>query len=284
MVSIVMLAWNRKDDVRESLKNIYLCHYAPLEVIVVDNFSTDGTAQMIEQEFSGVRLIKLPRNMGIEGFNIGFLNAKGKYILVLDDDSYPEKDSINKMVNEFETYPDIGVVGFNIINTHSGVSENERRLNGATSVDDLYFVGCGAGIRRNCFEKVGLYESSLFLYVNEIEFTIRCWEAGYRVVIYKDIIAYHSVSPVNRSSWRRFYYVYRNEIFIIIKYLPFPQDCIKTFGKLLKATIDGVSNRYFRYLFKLYLDAAKLVFMRKNKVKSPRTKEILRLRWNINAN
>src|SRR5690554_4798994 len=98
LVSIVILCWNRKKDMKESLNNIRKIDYTNLEVIVVDNCSTDGTVEMIEQDYPEVNLIKMYKNIGIEAYNIGFKNSLGEYIVILDDDSFPAKGAIQRMV------------------------------------------------------------------------------------------------------------------------------------------------------------------------------------------
>src|SRR5215212_3365382 len=87
-VSIVFLAFNRREQLRESLRRMLVeSGYPPdlLEVIVVDNNSDDGTAAMVREEHPEVRLIENEQNQGAAGWNAGFRIARGDYILILDD-------------------------------------------------------------------------------------------------------------------------------------------------------------------------------------------------------
>ena len=78
-VSLVISVWNRKDDLRENLEAIREQTIPPLEVIVVDNDSEDGTPEMVIEEFPEVRLIRMPHNRygACETFNVGFASARG---------------------------------------------------------------------------------------------------------------------------------------------------------------------------------------------------------------
>lgn len=118
---------------------------------------------MVKKEFPDVQLIQLEKNIGIAGWNEGFKVAKGEYVLVLDDDSYPIINTIRigiiKLMNENK----IGIIACNI------VIGSQFDLESASVYDELEksvnsFVGCGAIIRRNVLETIGGFESELFLY------------------------------------------------------------------------------------------------------------------------
>lgn len=225
LVSIVMLAWNRKDDVYESLINIEKITYKPLEVIVVDNGSTDGTQEMVEEHFPNVRLIKMFKNIGIEAYNIGFENAKGEFLVILDDDSFPAVDAIEKMVSRFQEEAQLGVVAFDIRNFYSydEIKNEKIEAKQAVSGSSQYiqsFTGAGAGVRRELFKKIGYYPEEFFLYMNEMDCALRIWDEGYRIEFFADIVAYHKYSPKNRSSWRAPFYYTRNSFWLIWKNYP----------------------------------------------------------------
>ncbi len=168
-VSIVMLCWNRKEDVYESLRRIREIEYGALEVIVVDNGSTDGTQTMVEQEFPEARLIRMYKNLGIEAYNIGFENASGEYIVILDDDSFPAKQAIRRMVDKFQKDPQLGVVAFDVRNyfNYDEVKTMEAEsgdVNTAAITKDylMSFNGAGAGVRKDIFKEVGFYPEDFF--------------------------------------------------------------------------------------------------------------------------
>jgi len=115
LVTVNILTWNRKADLERLLVALMKQSYANLEIIVVDNASTDGTSEMVESKFPDVRLFRLSENNGVGSWNTGFENANGEYTLVLDDDCFPEEGAIRKMVDKFRQEPDIGLIAFRIL-------------------------------------------------------------------------------------------------------------------------------------------------------------------------
>jgi hypothetical protein len=226
LVSIVILCWNRKEDVREGLQRIKKQTYLNFEVIVVDNSSFDGTQEMIESEFPEVKLIRMFKNIGIEAYNIGFENAKGEYIVILDDDSFPKEDALEKMVQKFEADLKLGVVAFDVRNYlhYDDVKQIKEQpsLETKAKAQDylLAFNGAGAGVRRDVFKKIGYYPEEFFLYWNEPDTAFRILDAGYSIQFFSDVISYHKYSPKNRSSWRAPYYYTRNMFWLIWKNYP----------------------------------------------------------------
>jgi hypothetical protein len=228
LVSIVMLCWNRLADVRESLSRIRLIEYGELEVIVVDNGSTDGTPEMVETEFPEVRLLRMEKNIGIAGYNQGFEVARGEYLVIIDDDSFPAPNSIDRMVKRFERDPLLGVIAFDVRNFYhydevASFEEAVSSTESSAAISDHYYMsfnGAGVGIRSDLFRQVGYYPEEFFLYNNEMDSAFRIWDAGYRIEFHSDIIAYHKHSPVNRASWRAPYYYVRNAFWLVWKNYP----------------------------------------------------------------
>src|SRR2546430_4669110 len=98
-VSMVLLVYNRRDELRTTLRKMLSeCDYDPelVDVIVVDNASDDGSAEMVEREFPQVTLIKRDVNSGVSGFNDGFAVARGEWVLALDDECYLPGDGLRR--------------------------------------------------------------------------------------------------------------------------------------------------------------------------------------------
>lgn len=273
LVSIVMLCWNRKDDVRESLQRIRRQVYPNVEIIVVDNASTDGTQEMIESEFHEVKLLRMFKNIGIEAYNIGFENAKGDYIVILDDDSFPAEDALVKMVDKFAADPELGIVAFDVRNFYHyddiTQAENVAGVAGNQAAEArnylMAFNGAGAGVRREVFKQIGYYPEEFFLYWNEQDTALRMLNAGYRIAFFSDVVSYHKYSPKNRTSWRAPYYYTRNMFWLIWK--NYPLDMV------LKLTMDGIFQCFYYALEQktmIYLKALGAAFMRMKEIKGKR--------------
>ncbi len=217
LVSIVIFSWNRKNDILRSLSEINRSSYKNLEIILVDNGSTDGTINEVQKKYQKVKIIALKKNIDIAAYNYGFAKAAGKYILILDDDSFPAHDAIQKAVTEMEKDENVVGIAFNI---------NNPKINGCETIcwpSFVYtFVGCGAMVRSNIFKKAGFYDPDFFLYCNELDVTIRMLNQNNNFCFrfFPKIVSNHMISAVNRSGKRRAFYELRNNLWIIWRYFP----------------------------------------------------------------
>jgi GT2 family glycosyltransferase len=224
LVSIVILSWNRRDDVRVSLDHVFETSYPSIEVIVVDNHSTDGTVEMVKTDYPEVIVLSLPENIGITGWNKGFEIAKGEYILVLDDDSYPEKNALSIGITRMVQEPQCGILAMLVYNQHLNFVQTSSLIQG----NNTTFIGCGAILRTGILKSVGMFEPVLFLYMHEDEFAMRAINAGFTVLYEPGAIVQHISSPAHRHidadsgvDVRRQYYLVKNILMILVMHFPF---------------------------------------------------------------
>lgn len=277
LVSIVMLSYNRELDVSESLTNIRRITHENIEVIVVDNASTDGTVELVRTCFPEVKLILMNDNIGIEAYNRGFEQARGDYIVIIDDDSFPAPNALTKMIEKFEQNDALGVVAFDVRNfyhydeLHTSES-TEKHTSASSNQYIMSFNGAGVGIRADVFREVGYYPAEFFLYNNEMDTSFRIWDKGYKIEFFSDIVAYHKYSPVNRASWRAPFYYTRNAFWLVWKHYPL-EKCLWTTIKLIYlCSYSSFEQRTMIYM-KAMLDAFKNIDKIKGK-RSPVKKEI----------
>ena len=268
-VSVVMLCWNRIGDVRQSLLKISEIDYPNLEVIVCDNCSSDGTQEMIRSEFQNVKLIEMDENIGIAAYNAGFEAAEGEYIIIIDDDSFPAKDSVGRMVEKFQQDPKLGICAFDVrsFSGYDSVSEEVPQENTAAESKEYYmgFNGAGAGVRKELFKKIGYYPGEFFLYMNEADCAVRVWNEGYKVIFFSDLISYHKQAAKNRTSWRAPFFYTRNSFWLAWKNYPLP--------KALAVTLKLIYNCFYYSLEQgtvIYLKAMCDAFLSLGKLKGKR--------------
>ncbi len=268
-VSIVMLSFNRQADVAEGVTQLLNQGYPDIEIIVVDNGSTDGTPQMVGEQFPLVRLIALPNNIGVAAYNIGFKEARGQYIVILDDDSFPGPKAISRMVEEFHNNPALGIIAFDVRNYYDYekcTKPHDKNNNSDENMDNkenkigenpacryqMAFNGAGAGIRKKCLEEVGGYPEEFFLYWNEQDLAIRILNAGYQIQWFTDIISYHKYSPANRESLRAPFFYTRNLYWLIWKYFPIKKiitDSCQLFYYSIYYSLEQKTTIYLKATF-----------------------------------
>ena len=128
MLSVLIVNWNTKEKLRACLASINrFPPDEPFEVIVVDNSSSDGSAEMVRSEFPSVKLIEPGSNTGYaKGNNLGFAVAKGDLLLTLNPDTEFEDDSLQKAVTEFKVMNKFGAMGIRLMGP-SGERQNSIR-------------------------------------------------------------------------------------------------------------------------------------------------------------
>ncbi len=237
--SVVIITWNRRGEIGETLQALREQDYKNFEVIVVDNNSEDGTAELIEREFPGVRLICLPQNTGIAGRNDGIAAARGEIIVFCDDDVIFERDWIGNAVGRFEAEPRVGLLASKLFNYY-----DKRLCNWAHPVDaseyadrefDSITFCCGASAaRKSVLDEVGYFAEELFAYHEEEDLSTRIIDAGYRILYCPELVAYHKIptgEPL-RMGKLRMYYGTRNGIWFFWKYYPLRMALMATLLKI----------------------------------------------------
>jgi GT2 family glycosyltransferase/glycosyltransferase involved in cell wall biosynthesis len=219
-LSAVILSWNRRAELRTTLTRLAALPDRPAETIVVDNGSTDGSPETVAREFPDVRLITLPRNIGIEALNAGFRAARGDVIVLLDDDSYPMPGALSLLARAYRDEPALGVAAGRISGPPGWWDAKWSWHDVPRGGDVPTFIGCGAGIRRAALERTGGFDGRFFLYQNESDLSARMIDAGFAVRYFPDIAFVHAVSAVNRKNWREEYYGLRNLLWMFAKYFP----------------------------------------------------------------
>jgi len=256
LVSIVMLAWNRKSEVEIGLNELRKLTYPNVELIVVDNGSTDGTAEMLYEKFPEVNVVRLHTNTGMTGYNVGFATARGKYVAMLDDDSHLAPESVETMVKlwEDEANSNVAVMAFRVMNPHLGSlvthlwEERLVRTEPGREREITSFAACGAAIRRDVLDECGYFDDDFFIYATEDDLAIRLWDAGYKIVYEPRCLSYHRESRLQRS-WKRYGRGFRNAAWFNLKHLPWRYLPTVFVRNLFWLTVRGIRFRSFAYFF-----------------------------------
>lgn len=209
LVSFFLATYNRKDEVLKTLGKIYEQSYRPIEVIIVDNGSADDTCLNIKDKFPEVKCIRLDENVGgVAARNIACRKSTGKYLVSLDDDSFPGKECVGRMVDEFEKDHKLGLVSFNVYNQRAFLNNysDEAHLPEARLVsENCYWSGCGGGYCRKIVEKHGYWEEWGHTSPYELGISAKVMKMGLSAKNFSDIYVFHAfssdVSKTNDDRW-----------------------------------------------------------------------------------
>lgn len=214
LVTFVLPSFNRASVLREVLLHLRPDRQ-PLanETLVIDNASSDDSAAMVRREFPWVRLHALDQNLGTESRNIGIREARGKYVMMLDDDSYPLGDSVRQGIDllEADVRREVGCVAYRV-----------RRVDGSLESAGLFtsYVGCGALFRRESLVAVGGYPEGYLFYVEEYDVSCRLWGAGLSTINPPDLEVLHLKSLLNRNTGVIIRQLVRNNQLMWSRFLP----------------------------------------------------------------
>lgn len=181
------------------------------ETVVVDNASTDGSADAVEAGFPEVILIRERINRGACAKNAGLAAARGTYVVFLDDDSSPLPGSVARMIRHFEADPSLGAAVFDI-----QLPDGSRECSAYPNV----FIGCGTGFRRRALEQVGGLPTDFFMQAEEYDLSLRLLATGWDVRRFEDLHVEHLKSSTARKSTRTTRLDVRNNLILIARYFP----------------------------------------------------------------
>lgn len=207
-LSIIIVAYNRAEALITTLRQVAtldevtalaLPATAPVEIIVVDNASSDDTAARVRTEHPGVRLITMPGNTGVEAFNAGVRASTQPLVLILDDDARPDPAGLTAALDVLAREPHTGAVA--LLPVHPATRVPEWPF--ATSPARAWpFMGCGNLVRREAWDAAGGYDAAFFLYRNDCDLAMKLLAAGWDVAFDPTWIVWHDSPAAARKSER----------------------------------------------------------------------------------
>ncbi len=273
-LSIVFLNYNRLEETRVTTEQLLAMaeHRSDIEIIAVDNNSTDGTAEYLSSQHR-IQTVLLAANDGIAGYNEGFSRASGEYILVLDDDSCPaDVATLDALISRLNNNPEIGIIACHI-ETPEGEPQWKWHLpEPFASGESPFFIGCGFAIRSELFKDIGWYPGDFFLYQNEIDIAFKVRKRGFAIYYDAKARVIHRGILSSRPGWRCVYYPTRNTIWIIRKYYPCPLSGYMICSRIL----IGLGRAVYLFQIKAYVRALRDAFSR-NVEKEPLSSEIRKI-------
>lgn len=213
-ISIIIATWNRRDALATSLSKLSALDYGDYEIILVDNASVDGTAELVSG-FSRVKLVSLEKNCGASAYNAGLKIASGECVVFMDNDAYLKNDALSRLSRRFTDEPDLSAISMNIVIDGTGSSETFDWMPDTPNIH-----GAGFAVRKNVLESVGGYDKMYFLVHTDLELATRILNSGYKIAYDKDIICFHMRSDKARMSGMRLFFSTRNALFYYWKYFP----------------------------------------------------------------
>lgn len=245
-VSVIVVNWNRRELLRACLSSLAGQAAADFEVVVVDNGSTDGSAEMAVREFSLSRAFRLHvvRNKENRGFcaanNQGVAASTGEYVALLNNDAEADPGWLEALGEVFGEADDVGMAASKILvwedpgridkAGHLIYLDGQNRGRGSGEPDrgqydrleeTLWPDGCAAMYRRSMLDEIGGFDEDLFAYGDDAELGLRARIAGWRCLYApKAVVRHHRGATLGVGSSRRLALIERNRVLLAAKLFP----------------------------------------------------------------
>ena len=271
-VTVVVPNFNGIKFLDAVLKSLEKQENADFEVILVDNGSTDGSADYAASCYPWVRIVRLPENRGFSGaVNEGIRLSKAPYVILLNNDTEVEPDFVRELLEAVRRHPrafscQARMLQFYDHSLLDGAGDFYCALGwafarGKGKPADTYleeekiFSSCaGAAIyRKRVFDRIGLFDEEHFAYLEDMDIGYRARLAGYENWYAPAAVVYHIGSGTSGSRYNQFKVRYssRNNVYMILKNMPFLQILLNLpllipgFAvKLLYFTLKGYGREY----------------------------------------
>lgn len=212
-LSVVIVSWNTKHMLYQCLRSIQDALPQDLarsiEVVVVDNASSDGSGEMVQQHYPWVQLLQNSENVGFaRGNNLGIQRCTGRYVLLLNPDTEVKTGAFEALLEFMDTHPQVGAAGSRLLNANGTLQRScypeptlarefwrlfhldlfypygsywvqKWSADVAREVDSVQ--GACLMVREAALQQVGLLDESYFIYTEEIDLCYRIRQAGWHI-------------------------------------------------------------------------------------------------------
>jgi GT2 family glycosyltransferase len=232
--SVVVVAYNAGGFLRDCIASI--CSTQPdVEIVLVDNASTDAAVDEVEKEFPGITVVRSERNAGFgAGNNLGVAHARRDLLVFLNPDTVVTDGWLDVLVRPLVEDPTVGLVTPKVLRRDRPDSINvaglEVHLSGISmcrglglpraALDEAAEVAAISGVafavRRDVFEAIGGFDEGFFLYLEDVDLSVRAWLAGYRCLYVTGAVVLHDYEKVEVGLQKAFW-VERGRYLMLLK-------------------------------------------------------------------
>ena len=210
-VGVVVITWQRRDEALAAVQRLRELPEQP-HVVLVDNGSTDGTADAVRARFPEVEVVALAENKGAVGRNIGIERLRTPYVAFCDDDTWWEPGSLTRAADALDEHPRLALVNARIVVEPYGTDDpivEELRDSPVPGPDWLpgpalgSFLAGASVVRRDAFTEVGGFSERLWLGGEEELLATDLLSAGWELCYLEDLVVHHRASVLRDATVRR---------------------------------------------------------------------------------
>lgn len=250
LLSVIIVSWNTREELKACLSSLTASRsevQGPVEFVVVDNASSDGSAAMVEAEFPGIKLLQNGSNLGFaRANNQAIRQSKGSYLLLLNSDTELLPGALHQLLHFMDSQPHVGAVGPLLLNSDGTIQPSahpmltpEREFWRLSFLDHLLpratyrmatwdrqiprqvevLKGACLLLRREALEAVGLLDDSFFMYTEEVDLCFRLAQAGWQLWWVPGArVVHHGESSSRQAAEEMYIQLYRSKVQFYRKY------------------------------------------------------------------
>ena len=234
-VNVVIANWNGRQHLADCLPSLLATPYPNFRIMVLDNGSTDDSLAWLRAAYPGVETVTLGRNLGFAAANNAgmriSLAAGADYAVLLNNDTRVDLDWLDALVSVSETDPSIAIcqarqrtwegsheIRFRLIPEWAEAEQEHMPVTSPGPATPTPFAsGCGMLLRCSALRQIGMFDERYFMYVEDVDLTLRAWIGGYQVMDVPEAIVYHRMTGSGSRSEQRMFWGYRNQLTTLIK-------------------------------------------------------------------
>lgn len=282
--SVIVLNWNGRHLLEECLESVHSQTFRDFETIVVDNGSTDGSLDLLQERWDGqIGVVALPANCGFAGGNnAGIRVAGGRFMVLLNNDTAVDPGWLHALHSAALRHPRAGMFTPKILNyfrrdeiDNTGhliypdglargrhrLEKDDGRFDGEEEV--LWPSGCAGVYKKEMLDEIGLLDESFFAYGEDVDLGLRARWAGWKCYYVPDAVVFHQYSATAGGySPQKVYLVERNRFWILLKNFPVREIVLSPFWtgyRYWMHLVGAISGRGASGKFKKEFSLARLL-------------------------
>ena len=222
LISIIILNYNGKKWLKKCLDSLHEQTYKQFEIIMVDNASSDESIKFVKKNYPEVIIVKSKKNLGFAGGNnLGISRSKAKYILLLNNDTWVEKDFLEKIIVFYKTN-DFDIIGpiegdyytkkSSIYTTYlDPIGHYTYIYNGVGGYDSFYLSGVCLFFTKNFYYETGGLDDNFFMYAEDWDWFWRLRLLNKKIFQINSLKVYHIGAGSTGVGIKYFSFLWRNE-------------------------------------------------------------------------
>lgn len=240
-VSVIVVNRNGKRFLQDCFISLENQVFQDFETILVDNGSSDGSIVLVKDQFPWVKILTLDKNYGYSGGNNRGINmAKGKYVVLLNNDTEVDPLWLEELIATIKKNPHVGFLaskvlfyedrgkidaagdGFTLGGHGFKIRNGQMNLKDDPSPKEVFGAsGVAVLFRRDVFDRVGYFDEDFFAYCEDLDISFRARLAGFKCLYVPTAVVYHHVSgTTGKFSAQQFYLTNRNMLLTYLKNMP----------------------------------------------------------------